>query len=58
MIKDPVFLADAQKANLDVDPVSGAELQDLVQQILATPKPITKRLADILALNSGDKVYH
>ncbi len=55
MIKDSAFLADARKANLDVDPVSGPELQELVQQILATSKPITKRLADILAEGENPK---
>lgn len=53
MLKDPGFLSDAKKANLELDPVSGEELQDIVEQILATPKSITKRLAEILA--EGEK---
>jgi tripartite-type tricarboxylate transporter receptor subunit TctC len=53
MLKDPGFLSDAQKANLELDPVSGEELQEIVEQILATPKTITKRLADILT--EGEK---
>jgi tripartite-type tricarboxylate transporter receptor subunit TctC len=53
MLKDPGFLSEAQKANLELDPVSGEELQEIVEQILVTPKTITKRLAEILA--EGEK---
>ena len=53
MLKDPGFLSEAQKANLELDPVSGEELQEIVEQILVTPKTITKWLAEILA--EGEK---
>jgi tripartite-type tricarboxylate transporter receptor subunit TctC len=48
-MKDPAFLEDAKKAGLEIDPVSGAELQQVVQEIVATPEPIAKRLAGIIA---------
>ena len=48
-VKDPAFLEEAKKANLEVDPVSGEELQRIVNEIVATPEPIAKRLAEIIA---------
>jgi tripartite-type tricarboxylate transporter receptor subunit TctC len=44
MIRDPQFREDAQKGGLDLDPISGEELQAVVADILATPKPIAERL--------------
>lgn len=44
MLKDSAFLAEAKKSNLEIDPLSGAELQKIVAEILATPKPIAERL--------------
>jgi tripartite-type tricarboxylate transporter receptor subunit TctC len=37
---DPQFAADAEKAGIDVSPLPGAQVQDLVQKIYATPKAI------------------
>ncbi|MCS0496552.1 Bug family tripartite tricarboxylate transporter substrate binding protein [Ancylobacter mangrovi] len=37
-MKDPAFLADAEKAGLEVDPVSGAEVEDLIRGLYALPK--------------------
>ena len=49
MLRDPNFLADAARANLEIDSVSGAELQEIVADILKTPKSASKRLAEYLA---------
>jgi len=48
-MQDPEFLADAKKANLEINPVSGKEMQDIVADIVSTPKPIAERLAKIIA---------
>jgi tripartite-type tricarboxylate transporter receptor subunit TctC len=45
---DPKFLADAKQAKLDLDPVPGTRLQEVVNEMLATPKPIVDRLATAL----------
>ena len=37
-MNDKQFLADAEKARLDVSPLSGAKVQDLVQKLYATPQ--------------------
>jgi tripartite-type tricarboxylate transporter receptor subunit TctC len=47
---DPVLLADAQKAQLDVDPMSGDDLQALVTRLYALP-------ANIVALAKRALVY-
>jgi len=38
--KDPELLAEAKKLKLDIDPVSGGELQQVVEQLFATPKDV------------------
>lgn len=40
---DPVFLADAEKIRIDIDPLPGAKIQDVVARLFATPKEIVER---------------
>ena len=47
-LKDKNLLADAAKLRLDVNPVSGDELQALVTKLYATPAHIIKRAGDAL----------
>lgn len=54
-MKDVNFLADAKKLNLDIDPVSGDELQKIVSDIINSPADVKKRLADVLALVEREK---
>ena len=44
MLKDEAFLNEAKKLKLDIDPVSGEELQRITAEIIATPAPIADRL--------------
>ena len=48
MVKDPTFLAEAQKEGFDINPLSGEELQKIVGDIVATPKPVADRLLQII----------
>jgi tripartite-type tricarboxylate transporter receptor subunit TctC len=48
-VKDPAFIADAEKAQLEVNPVAGEELQTLVAEIYKTPPEIAKQAAQLLA---------
>jgi tripartite-type tricarboxylate transporter receptor subunit TctC len=48
-MKDPAFIADADKAQLEVNPVAGEELQTLVAEIYKTPPEIAKQAAQLLA---------
>lgn len=47
-IGDPNFLDEAKKLRFDLNPMSGAELQQLVRDVVATPPNLAKRLADLL----------
>jgi tripartite-type tricarboxylate transporter receptor subunit TctC len=49
-MKDPDFQADAKKASLDLNPMSGETLQKVVEDVVATPKPIVERLRKALEL--------
>ena len=49
-MKDPAFLEEAKKLNLDINPISGEELQKVVVDIINTPPAAVKRLASVLAL--------
>jgi tripartite-type tricarboxylate transporter receptor subunit TctC len=42
-LQDKELLAEAGKMNLDIEALSGTELQDIVTRIYATPPPIVKR---------------
>jgi tripartite-type tricarboxylate transporter receptor subunit TctC len=48
MVKDPAFLAEAEREHFDINPVSGAEMQKIVQEIVATPKSTGDRLQQII----------
>jgi tripartite-type tricarboxylate transporter receptor subunit TctC len=43
-MKDPEFLKEAEKQKLDIDPVSGAELEKVVKTVYATPKSVLDRV--------------
>lgn len=43
VMADADFLREAEKARIDVEPVSGEEMQKVVAEVLATPKPLAAR---------------
>ena len=45
---DKAFLEEAKTSKLELDPVSGKEIQELVAEANATPKPIVAKVAAIL----------
>ena len=47
---DPAFVADAEKAQLEVNPVAGDDLQKLVAEIYRTPPEVAKKAAQLLAV--------
>lgn len=47
-MKDAELIAEAKKQTLDLNPSSGEELEKVVLDILATPKAIADRLAQII----------
>lgn len=47
-LHDPALLADAKKIKLDIDAISGEEVQQLVAKIYATPPAIIKKTRVVL----------
>ena len=42
-MKDPQFLADAERMRIDIDPLPGTKVQEVVMRLFATPKEIVER---------------
>ena len=47
-LKDSDFLADAKKSNLNIDPVSGEELETIVANLFRLEPALASRLNEIL----------
>jgi tripartite-type tricarboxylate transporter receptor subunit TctC len=47
-MKDPEFLADAERSQLEITPVSGADVERLVKEIHQTPKALTDKAAELI----------
>ncbi|MEA2657848.1 MAG: hypothetical protein QOF64_433 [Candidatus Binatota bacterium] len=47
-LKDPDFLADAKKANLDIEPVTGEEMERLVAGVFKLDPTLVAKLKAIL----------
>lgn len=46
-MKDPAFLSDANKARLDLDPVSGETMEQIIKDAYSTPKDLLQRAAEL-----------
>jgi hypothetical protein len=49
-LRDPDFIAEAKKATLDINPLSGAEVRKIVDNLFKLPQATRAKLASILAL--------
>jgi tripartite-type tricarboxylate transporter receptor subunit TctC len=47
-LKDKQFLAEAKRAKLEINAVSGEEVQEIVHEVYQTPKEIAAKVADML----------
>jgi tripartite-type tricarboxylate transporter receptor subunit TctC len=45
MLKDPEFLAEIKKLNLDLNPTSAADINKMLKELYATPKSVLERAA-------------
>lgn len=48
MMIDPELLADAEKSQIDIDPLSGEDVQKLVQKLFSTPLPLVEKARALL----------
>lgn len=46
-LKDPAFLAEAERARLEVDPVTGAQMEKMLNKAYETPKALIERAAKL-----------
>ena len=46
---DPQFLSDAERLRIDISPLSGAKVQELVRKLYATPKDVVTRARQVIA---------
>jgi tripartite-type tricarboxylate transporter receptor subunit TctC len=54
-MKDTEFLAETEKLQLEVDPLTGAQIDDLLKQAYGTSKDIVAKASDILTKASAAK---
>lgn len=47
-LKDPAFLADARKAKLDIEPITGEEMEDKVKKLFKLSPTMVAKLREIL----------
>jgi tripartite-type tricarboxylate transporter receptor subunit TctC len=45
-LKDPMFLADAEKALLEIDPMTGEDMARVMRDAYAAPRPLVQRAAE------------
>jgi tripartite-type tricarboxylate transporter receptor subunit TctC len=54
-MKDPEFLADAQRAQLEIEPLTGPDIDKLLAKAYGAPKDIVKTAADLVEPGQGSK---
>ena len=48
-MEDPAFLAETKKSRLDIDPLSGQDIEKFLAEIYKTPKPVVEKASAILS---------
>ena len=47
MVSDPTFIEDARRARLELDPLSGDKVTEVVREIISTPPDVIRRFKEI-----------
>ena len=47
-LNDKDFLAEADKLKLEITPVPGERVQDIVREIFATPRAVVRKAAELV----------
>jgi tripartite-type tricarboxylate transporter receptor subunit TctC len=53
MLKDQGFIAVARQQNMDIDPLTGSEVESLVKSIVATPPEIVEKVKAAIAVKDS-----
>jgi tripartite-type tricarboxylate transporter receptor subunit TctC len=48
VLRDPEFLADAEKLRIDITPQAGEDIQQVVERLYSTPRAVVERLKQIV----------
>ena len=48
-MKDPAFLAETKKARMDIAPIGGAEIEQLLHEVYASPKDVVDKAAHAIS---------
>ena len=48
VLKDPEFLAEAEKLKLEITPVTGERVQGIVRELYATPRAVVEKAAEFV----------
>jgi tripartite-type tricarboxylate transporter receptor subunit TctC len=51
MLKDPAYIAETKKINMEIQPSDPDTIAKLVDQILSTPAPVVERARDVLGVS-------
>lgn len=54
-LKDPAFLSEAEKLDLEIDPITGEEITELLVDLYDTPKEIVERVNGFRTGGAGEK---
>ena len=55
---DAEYLAEATKAKLEINPVSGVKVEQIVKEIYQTPPDLVKKAAELIELASTGRGRH
>jgi tripartite-type tricarboxylate transporter receptor subunit TctC len=47
-MKDPEFIAEAEKLQMEIEPLTASQIEKLLATAYATPKPIVQQAAELL----------
>lgn len=53
-MKDPQFLAQAEKQGLEIDPLSGQEIQTIIARMYAMPKAVIERAKQVIGSQAAE----
>jgi len=48
-MKDKEFLAEAKKLNLEIEPLTGAQIEKFITDVYATPPALVERAANLVS---------
>ncbi len=54
-MKDPAFIAEAEKLQLEIEPMTGPEIHKMLAEAFATPKNIVAEAAELLTPQAQKK---